>query len=129
MKITLIIFGIIFLVVGGLLYFVPTQAIQADTTTTEGGESDIRSSTASITVPVGIAYSSAIIGFILLILGLLIPGNVKTIQGPRGQRGVKGTRGIKGKSARHKKRSPKRKSRRATLPRGTSVTTTTRIKR
>jgi len=126
MKASLIIFGVIFLVIGGLLYFVPTLQLQANTSTASGGSTDVRSSSASVTIPVGWAYASAIIGFVLLILGLVIPGSVKVIRGPRGPRG---------RSPVHHRRSPvrrstvRRKSRRATLPRGTSVTTTTRIKR
>jgi hypothetical protein len=119
MRITLIIFGVIFLVLGGFLFFVPVQQVNVDTTS----GSDIRTSSASITVAVGWAYASAIVGFVLLILGLLVPGNVKTVRGPRGYRGAKAKR------VSHKRRTPRRKSRRATLPRGTSVTTTTRIKR
>jgi len=122
MRASLIIFGVTFLVIGGLLYFMPMQEIKADTSTEGSGGADMRTSSASITVPVGWAYASAIIGFILLMFGLVIPGSVKAVQGPRGPRG-------KGPARRHKRRSPRRKSRRAVLPKGTSVTTTTRIKR
>lgn len=73
MRTSLIIFGVIFLVIGGLLYFVPVQQIKADTTTSGGGNVDTRTSSASITVPVGWAYASATIGFVLLIFGLAIP--------------------------------------------------------
>jgi len=75
MKTGLIIFGVIFLVIGALLYFVPMQQIQADTTTTDGGDTDIRTSSASVIVPVGWAYATGIIGFILLILGVTIPNS------------------------------------------------------
>jgi hypothetical protein len=123
MKITLIVFGVIFLILGGFLFFVPVQQVDVDTTS----GSDVRTSSASITVSVGWAYASLIIGFVLLILGLTIPGNVKTVQGPRGPRGAKGKNPVRRK--RRKPVASRRKSRRATLPRGTSVTTTTRIKR
>ncbi len=129
MKITLIVFGVIFLILGGFLFFVPAQQIEVDTTS----GSDVRTSSASITVSVGWAYASLIIGFVLLILGLLIPGKVKTIQGPRGPRGAKGKNPVRRKRRKSPtpKRKPKIKRRRrtTTLPRGTSVTTTTRIKR
>src|SRR4030042_2712695 len=121
MRTSLIIFGVIFLVIGGLLYFVPMQQIKADTTTAGSGGADTRTSSASITVPVEWAYASAVIGFILLMLGLIIPGPVKALQGQ------KGARGPRGKGPAHHKRS--RRSRRAALPKGTSVTTTTKIKR
>lgn len=75
MKASLVIFGVIFLVVGVLLYLIPLQQISADTTTTGGGDVDTRTSSASVTVPVEWAYASAIIGFVLLVLGLVIPGS------------------------------------------------------
>ena len=76
MRTSLIIFGIIFLVIGGLLYFVPMQKISANTTTTAAnGNVDNRTSSANITVPVEWAYASAIIGLFLLIMGLAIPSS------------------------------------------------------
>ncbi len=72
MRTSLIIFGVIFLVIGGLLYFVPMQEIKANTTTTANGGTDTRTSSARVTVPVEWAFASAIIGFILLTLGLVI---------------------------------------------------------
>ncbi|MDP3917042.1 MAG: hypothetical protein Q8Q42_02025 [Nanoarchaeota archaeon] len=73
MRTSLIIFGVIFLVIGAFLYIVPTQEFKANTTTTEGGNVDNRKSYANITIPVGYAYASGTIGFILLILGSAIP--------------------------------------------------------
>jgi hypothetical protein len=75
MKTSLVIFGVIFLVIGALLFFVPMQQIEADTTTTDGGNTDIRTSSASVTVPAGWAYASMIIGLILLVLGFVIPNS------------------------------------------------------
>jgi hypothetical protein len=72
MRTSLIIFGVIFLVIGGLLYLVPMQEIKADTTTTGNGVVDTRTSSARVTVPIEWAFASAIIGSILLILGLAI---------------------------------------------------------
>ena len=69
MRTGLIIFGIIFLVIGGLLYFIPMQNFSAQTTS----GSDSRTSSASVTVPVEWAYASGIIGFLLLVLGFAIP--------------------------------------------------------
>jgi hypothetical protein len=121
MRTGLIIFGVIFLVLGGLLYFVPMQEIKADTTSVGNEGTDTRTSSANVTVPAEWAYASGIIGLILLIFGLAIPGPVKAVQGLRGPRGRRGP-------ANHR-RAVKRGSRRAALPKGTSVTTTTRIKR
>jgi len=77
MRTGLIIFGVIFLVIGALLYFVPMQQIKADTTTTDGGNTDTRTSSASVSVPVEWAYASGAIGLILFILGLAIPSSNK----------------------------------------------------
>lgn len=120
MRTSLIIFGVIFLVIGILLYVVPMQEIKADTTTLGNGDSDTRTSSARVTVPIEWAFASAIIGFVLLILGLVIPGTIKVVQGPRGPRGRV--------PVRHR-RLTQRRSKGASLPKGTSVTTTTRIKR
>lgn len=76
MKTSLIIFGVIFLVVGGLLYFMPLQVISADTTTVGNGNIDSRVSSARVTVPVEWALASVIIGFVLLVLGFIMPGPV-----------------------------------------------------
>lgn len=73
MKASLIIFGVIFLVLGGLFYFIPLQQIYANTTSQGNGNVDNRTSSASVTIPVEWAYASAIIGFVLLVLGLVIP--------------------------------------------------------
>jgi len=76
MKTSLIIFGVIFLVVGGLLYFMPMQVVRADTTTVGNGNIDSRTSSARVTVPVEWSLASVIIGFVLFILGLTIPGPI-----------------------------------------------------
>ena len=76
MRISLVIFGVIFLVIGGLLYLVPMQEIKADTTTIGNGDTDTRTSSARVTIPVGWAFASAIIGFVLLIFGLAISDRV-----------------------------------------------------
>ena len=73
MKTSLIIFGVIFLVIGGLLYFVPMQVVKADTTTIGSGSINSQTSFASITIPQGWAYASALIGFIFVVLGFTIP--------------------------------------------------------
>ncbi|PIN93809.1 hypothetical protein COU54_01685 [Candidatus Pacearchaeota archaeon CG10_big_fil_rev_8_21_14_0_10_31_24] len=51
----------------------PMQEFRANTTTREGENVDNRTSSANITIPVSYAYASGTIGFILLILGLIIP--------------------------------------------------------
>lgn len=130
MKTSLIIFGVIFLVLGGFFYFVPILNLSADTSTASGGSTDVRTSSASVTIPVGWAYSSAIIGFVLFVIGLVAPGrSSRVIQGPKGARGPRGyVNHRKKKTYVHHRRSTSRRRSRG-LPRGTSVTTTTRIKR
>jgi hypothetical protein len=75
MRTSLIIVGIIFLVIGGLFYFVPLQELKADTTTVSKDSVDTRTSFARVTVPIGWAYAAAIIGALLLLLGLAIPNS------------------------------------------------------
>lgn len=115
MRTGLVIFGVIFLALGVLLYLMPVQEIKADTTT---GTADPVTSSAVVTVPVGWAYTSAAVGFVLLIFGLIIPGSASVV-GPRGPRGRTAKR----------RRPVQRRYRKATLPRGTSVTTTIRTRR
>jgi uncharacterized membrane protein len=73
MRTSLIIFGVIFLVVGVLLYFMPMQVLRADTTTAANGNVDSRTSSARVTVPVEWSLAAVIIGFVLLMLGLIVP--------------------------------------------------------
>lgn len=73
MRSGLFIFGMIFLAVGGLLYFIPMQRVSADTTTTGDGTIDIRTSSAGVTVPVEWAYTSLILGLFLTVAGLVAP--------------------------------------------------------
>ncbi len=75
MRTSLVIFGVIFLVIGVLLYLVPMQQIKADTTTTDGGNTDTRESSASVSVPVEWAYAAGIIGIVLLVIGLAVPSS------------------------------------------------------
>jgi uncharacterized membrane protein len=73
MRISLIIVGVIFLVIGGLLYLVPMQEFKVDTTTIGNGDADARTSTARVAVPLEWTFASIIIGIILLAFGLMIP--------------------------------------------------------
>ncbi len=136
MKAGLIVFGVIFLVIGGLLYYVPMQELKAGTTTAGDGSTDTRTSSASVIVPVGWAYASAIIGFLLLLFGLVIPGaSARVIQGPRGPRGSQGYQGNRGSRGSRGTRTvfavqgPRGpRGRAARKSSGTSVTTTTRTR-
>lgn len=71
MKTGLIVFGVIFLVLGAVLYFIPTQTAGASTTTiTEQGRDTARSY-ASVQVPWALSVAMIIIGFLLLVLGII----------------------------------------------------------
>jgi uncharacterized membrane protein len=75
MKISLIALGVIFLVLGTMLYFVPMQEFKAKTTTIGNGNVDNRTSSANIIIPIVYAYASTAIGLILTILGFVIPSS------------------------------------------------------
>jgi hypothetical protein len=131
MRSGLVIFGVIFLVIGVFLFLVPVQRVNADVNN--------QAASASVTVPVAWAYSIGTIGLILLIIGLAAGGPTKEVKvvPVKVAQGARGPRGPRGKAAprrRRSVRSPRRsstvaRSTTATLPKGTSVTTTTRIKR
>lgn len=73
MKTSLILFGVIFLVIGGVFYFMPSQTAQA-TTTTVGPTTDTRTSYATIQIPPSVTYATLLIGLALLALGFILPG-------------------------------------------------------
>lgn len=140
MRTGLIILGVIFLVVGGILYFYPSQTFSAQTTT---GQSNPVNSSARLQIPVEWSFALSIIGVAFLIFGLVIsspmPAPAPVAQthtiitgqrGPRGQRGSKGKKGSKGTAQQAKTvlvSSPVvRTSKTQTSPsRVSSVTTTT----
>src|SRR3989344_1441694 len=72
MRTGLIVFGVIFLVLGALLYFVPTPSAGATVVL----EQSARTWYASLAVPISITYAILAIGVILFILGLVLPGEV-----------------------------------------------------
>jgi hypothetical protein len=74
MKTGLIGFGVFFLIIGGLLYFVPSQTAQATTTTVGATSTDTRTSYATISVPLPVTYAVLLIGLVLLVLGFALPG-------------------------------------------------------
>ena len=131
MRVGLIALGIIFLVVGGLLYYYPSQSFSTQTDSSTTGATNARTSSAAFNVSVEWSYALMIIGGLFLLFGLAIPGSsrpVKIIPGPvryvRGPRGPRGTRGRTMRTVRTV-RSYRPRRRRRTLARGTSVTTTT----
>jgi len=73
MKTGLIVFGVIFLVIGGLLYFMPTQTAQATTTTVGAATTDTRTSYASVSMPLPVTIAVLFIGLVLLVLGFALP--------------------------------------------------------
>jgi hypothetical protein len=73
MNTSLTVFGLVFLVLGGLLYVLPMQAFTAQTTTVGGATSDTRTSSTWVNIPVQWAYAVAIFGLLFFLLGLAIP--------------------------------------------------------
>ena len=103
MRAGLVVFGIIFLVLGVAAYYYPSQTVSSST----------------FVIPIEWSYVAMAIGFLLLVFGLVIPAPVNgAVQGQRGPRGRS-----------YRRASVRRRSRR--IPRGTTVTTTrtTRTKR
>jgi TRAP-type C4-dicarboxylate transport system permease small subunit len=74
MKTGLIAFGVFFLIIGGLLYFVPSQTAKATTTTVGATGIDTRTSYATLSVPLPVTYAVLLIGLVLLVLGFALPG-------------------------------------------------------
>ena len=73
MKTGLIVLGVILLVFGGVLYFMPAQTAVAATTTIQSGSTDTKTSYASLFVPLQVTISLVIIGLVLFVLGLILP--------------------------------------------------------
>ncbi len=73
MNTTLIVLGVVFLVIGGLLYFVPLQSIGAQTTTSQEGDTSTQRAFASVIIPPSWSMAIAVIGTLLLVIGLVIP--------------------------------------------------------
>lgn len=83
MRSSLIIIGVIFLIVGGFLYYIPNQQFSANTTVVTNGNPSTQTSLASVYIPTGLAAASVMIGFILLVLGMVMPdAMIKTIRSP-----------------------------------------------
>lgn len=75
MRTGLIVFGVIFLVIGILLYVVPAQVFGAKTTTTENGNTNTSTASAYFNIPIQWAYAFGAIGILLLIFGFAIPAS------------------------------------------------------
>ena len=73
MKTGLIVFGVIFFVIGGLFFFLPSQTAQATTTTVGETTTDTRTSYATVSIPLPVTYAVLLIGLILLVLGFATP--------------------------------------------------------
>ena len=142
MRTGLIILGVIFLVLGGILYFYPSQSFSAQTNVAPSGQNNVVNSSARFQIPVEWSYALSIIGALFLIFGLVIPNPMPLVvptvapapvaqthtiitgtPGPRGPRGSKGTKGLKGSKG--KTQSAKTVSKRRASSPGASVTTTT----
>ncbi len=147
MKTSLIVLGVIFLVLGGILYLYPSQSFSAQTNVAPTGENNPVNSSARFQIPVEWSYALLIIGGLLLFFSLVIPSPelasvvpiispvpvVSGVPGPRGPRGTKGSKGLKGVKGTKGKTQHKTvlvspvviRNSRKKAPRGTSVTTIT----
>ncbi|MEK6894116.1 MAG: hypothetical protein AABX10_01500, partial [Nanoarchaeota archaeon] len=79
MRIGLVILGVIFLVLGVVLYLYPSQTFSAQTNVAPSGQSNIVNSSAKFQVPVEWSYTLSIIGFIFLLFGSVIPSHAQVI--------------------------------------------------
>ncbi len=73
MKTGLIVIGIIFLVFGAIFYFMPTPSAGATTTIVTPDATNTKTSFASVIVPWQLTMALALIGFLLLLAGLILP--------------------------------------------------------
>ena len=80
MRTGLIAFGIIFLVLGIMAYFIPTQTTSATTTTVAPDRTDTRTSYTSFDIPWVVTNAVLIIGGILMLAGLIIPDPVVKVK-------------------------------------------------
>lgn len=120
MRTSLIVLGVVFLVIGVILFIYPSQSFSVQTNVAPTGQSNPVSSSANFEVPVEWTYALSAIGLIFLFFGSLISSpepkpvpvvpvpvpaptpppiqthTVITTPGPRGPRGSKGSKGLKG---------------------------------
>lgn len=105
MRTPLIVWGIILLVIGSVLYYNPTQTIGAQTGTAGTQGSDVRDSYATFNAPLEWSLALMVSGGLLLFFGLVIPA-------PKGPQGLRGPRGSRGRVARrypsYSRRAPNR---------------------
>jgi hypothetical protein len=137
MRFGLVVLGIILLVIGGVLYYNPSQTFSAQTDSSVNGASNPRTSSAMFNIPVVWSYALLIMGALFLLLGLVISGPAvmsgpvkivsSGIPGPRGPRGSRGKTQVRTpvRAVNQRPHSVVRRSRRMVIPQGTSVTTTT----
>src|SRR3989338_4540217 len=97
MRFGLIVLGIIFLVLGGVLYYYPSQSFSAQTDSSTTGTTSQTTTSAAFSIPVEWSYAMIIMGGLFLLLGLVIPSQTSSVKvipdpvrylpGPRGPRG------------------------------------------
>lgn len=131
MRFGLVVLGIIFLVLGGVLNFYPSQTFSAQTNVAAPGESNVVNSSAMLNIPVEWSYALLIMGALFLLIGLVMPGPTNTkvvsgvgVRGPRGYRGKVRTKVRRARSPVRSARRPVKRTRGRALG-TTSVTTTT----
>ncbi len=73
MKTSLIVFGVVFFVLGIVGYYLPDQTAAATITTVGEGNTDTRTSYTSYAIPWQLTFALSVIGGVLFIMGVMIP--------------------------------------------------------
>ena len=81
MRIGLIVAGIILLIIGSLLYYVPTDTGSVTKTTVQAGDVTTRTVYGTLLVPAVVSLAIALIGFALLVLGFAISAPYIEVRG------------------------------------------------
>src|SRR3989338_2773521 len=77
MRTGLLVLGVIFLVLGGVLYFIPELTAGATTAVVDAEGADTRTAYASVLVSWPIILATLLIGLVLFLLGLALPGDTR----------------------------------------------------
>ncbi len=74
MKPGLLVIGIIVMVIGAVLYFLPSQAASGTATTFTNGVRTSSTAITNVVIPSALALGALALGFLLFALGILLPG-------------------------------------------------------
>jgi len=74
MRTGLVVFGVVFVVLSGVLYLLSSQTFSATTMTSTPTDSDVRVSSASVNIPWEITAGIFLVGIVMTVFGLIMPG-------------------------------------------------------